>query len=93
MIEVFKTGVTDPTQADRLRGQIHRAFPRYRANFDLEDCDRILRVEHPGGEVRAAAIIHLLYDLGVQATILPDEAPWPIAFENELRDAIIGHIP
>jgi len=73
MIEVFKTGVTDPAQADLLRDQIHRVFPRYRANFDLEDCDHILRVEHRGGAVRAAAVIELLKDWNVYAAVLPDE--------------------
>jgi hypothetical protein len=73
MIEVFKTGVTDLIQANLLRDQIHRTFPRYRANFDLEDCDRILRVEHRGGVVRAEAVIDLLKDWNVYAAVLPDE--------------------
>jgi hypothetical protein len=75
MVEVFKTGVTDPAVADLLREHIHRTFPRYRANFDLEDCDRILRVEHPGGQVRTEAVIGLLSDLGTHAVVLPDEVP------------------
>jgi hypothetical protein len=73
MIEVFKTAVTSPLLADLLSDQIHRVFPGYKANFDLEDCDRILRVEHPRGEVQAAAIIHLLESRGIAASVLPDE--------------------
>ena len=44
MIEVFKTNVKDKTQSQVLIEMIHSAFPTYKVNFDLEDCDKILRV-------------------------------------------------
>jgi hypothetical protein len=75
MIEVFKTDVTDAVFAKLLLNQIHRNFPAYKANFDLEDCDRILRVEHGGGPVRAAAVIDLLKDWGIWAAVLSDDIP------------------
>ena len=75
MVEVFKTGVTDPNLANLLRDRIHKSFPRYQANFDLEDCDRILRVEHNRGPVRADAVIAFLRDLGIHASVLTDEMP------------------
>jgi hypothetical protein len=43
MIEVFKTNVTEKENADSLLEQLHKV--NYKANFDLEDCDRILRIE------------------------------------------------
>ncbi|HLT75553.1 MAG TPA: hypothetical protein VKZ68_10710 [Ohtaekwangia sp.] len=44
MIEVFKTNVQDRAIAADIVEMIHAVGMGYRANFDLEDCDRILRV-------------------------------------------------
>ena len=75
MVEVFKTNVHNRSQAEWLLVQIHKAFPYYRANFDLEDCDRILRVESPTGFVRVSVLLRQLRQLGVHAEVLPDEDP------------------
>lgn len=72
MIEVFKTNVGNRDQADRLTGRIRHVFAGYQVNFDLEDCDRILRVKNPAGPVIAAGLIDLLKDMGFDAEILPD---------------------
>ncbi len=44
MIEVFKTNVQEDEQAERLIKALSDYFPNSRITFDLEDCDRILRV-------------------------------------------------
>ena len=44
MIEVFKTNVNS-TSAQTLLAELQIHFPSCKINFDLEDCDRILRVE------------------------------------------------
>ncbi len=44
MIEVFKTNINCADKAKQLVEQIHQNFGFYRANFDLNDCDRILRI-------------------------------------------------
>jgi len=72
MIEVFKTNVTHPDQANRLIGRIHHAYRQYVANFDLEDCDRILRVRSINGRIEPSSLIDLLNSLGVKAEVLPD---------------------
>jgi ketopantoate reductase len=72
MIEVFKTNVTNPDQASRLIDQIHHACREYKANFDLEDCDRILRVKSSTGQIRASFLIDLLENAGFRAEVLPD---------------------
>jgi hypothetical protein len=77
MIEVFKTDVVCPTHATVLVGIIHDTFPHYRANFDLQDCDRILLVASAGGPVQTDAVILLLQAYGYDAEILPDEVPPP----------------
>ncbi len=72
MVEVFKTNVKDKGQAEMLLSLIHRNFGQYRANFDLEDCDRILRVKSREGKVHPLFLIELLKDIGYQAEVLPD---------------------
>ncbi|MGX5820091.1 hypothetical protein ACWKWU_17975 [Chitinophaga lutea] len=75
MVEIFKTNVCSPRNAEWLTDLIHRRFEKYRANFDLEDCDRILRVISPTGAIDAHAVIALMAEQGYQAAVLPDEQP------------------
>ena len=72
-VEVFKTSVTDRKQASILLSAIHGAFANYKANFDLEDCDHILRVESNNQIIEVNTIISLLDDFGVYSEVLPDE--------------------
>ena len=78
MVEVFKTNVTDPKHAEMLSEQIRISFGEYEANFDLEDCDRILRVKSSNGIVQPEPIIELLNVFGFHAQILPDDYPLSI---------------
>lgn len=73
MVEVFKTNVGDRTSANILLDRIHKTFIAYEANFDLEDCDRILRVHCETGDVPASPLIALLQEYGFIAEVLPDE--------------------
>ncbi|MET7000453.1 hypothetical protein [Chitinophaga defluvii] len=75
MVEVFKTDVRDQQQANKLIDLIHNAFPEYKANFDLEDCDRILRVKSSTQLILAAPLIQLLHKAGYHAEVLPDDEP------------------
>ena len=45
MIEVFKTNVSEPSEAKTLVTLLLRHFPGSRINFDLHDRDKILRIE------------------------------------------------
>lgn len=73
MVEVFKTNVEDSSHADLLVEQIHKTYTHYRANFDLEDCDKILRVESKISEIEPSPLINLLNEFGYDAEILQDE--------------------
>lgn len=77
MIEVFSTNIRDRAEADRLLEQIHQAFQGHTANFDLDDCDRILRIQYSEGKLDTEGLIRFLQSLGCVATVLPDEAPAP----------------
>lgn len=44
MLEIFKTNVSDQAQASFILELLQQHIPHCRANFDLHDCDKILRV-------------------------------------------------
>lgn len=69
MVEVFKTNVTSNHQAKQLVSLLEDSFVGYRVNFDLDDCDRILRVEG-SLNVEPQPVITLLSQLGVRAEVL-----------------------
>lgn len=75
MIEIFKTNIEDPGQALEVLSHIKEKYVSYVANFDLEDCDRILRVESIHGDVDGRALIKLVNDLGFHAEVLSDDIP------------------
>jgi hypothetical protein len=82
MVEVFKTDVKDPDHAKMLVDRIHAIFAGYTANFDLEDCDRILRVVSSDGFIQTSRVMNLLDNYGCHAEILPDDIPEVFSFEN-----------
>ncbi|MEO8532496.1 MAG: hypothetical protein ABI441_02040 [Flavobacterium sp.] len=47
IVEVFKTNVQRESEKNYVTAIIQSQFPDYKINFDLEDCDKILRVEGP----------------------------------------------
>lgn len=71
-VEVFKTDVADPERAKWLVDQIERNFTNCKVNFDLEDCDRILRVMFEG-KIQSDLLIDLLKNIGCLAEVLPDK--------------------
>lgn len=73
MIEVFKTDVNEKEHARMLLDRIHTAFSHCRANFDLEDCDKILRVKGITGEEETWQIVSLVRSFGWHVEILPDD--------------------
>ncbi|MCE7040240.1 hypothetical protein [Dyadobacter sp. CY312] len=75
MIEIFKTNVTDHSIAIKISELICLHFAGYSASFDLEDCDRVLRVQSGSEFVPSQAIIKLLQGMGFCAEILLDEGP------------------
>lgn len=72
MVEVFKTNVKDFEQAEWLLDAIHGSFNNCRANFDLDDCDKILRIESSNGYIESNSIIYFLEEYGCKAQILED---------------------
>jgi hypothetical protein len=68
MVEVFKTNVQRQKQAILLLKVLSQKFPLFRINFDLDDCDKILRVE--GENICHERIIELFTTNGCQCNVL-----------------------
>lgn len=68
MIEVFKTNVEETVEARTIIGILLEHFPGNKINFDLHDCDKILRVE--GRNFCAHAIMKLVIENGFNCAIL-----------------------
>lgn len=67
-IEVFKTNVKCPEDADRLKCILAGKYPGSKVSFDLEDCDKVLRIE--GNNIHADAVIMLLQNEGIYCRAL-----------------------
>lgn len=92
MVEVFKTDVVKQSQARLLTDLICLAFTGYRATFDLEDCDKVLRISCEGVEVCHASVIGLLESFGYEAAVLEDnysEMPYVGKIENPIHSITI----
>ena len=62
MVHIFKTDVQHQQDADRIILALSKTYPGYEFNFDLEDCDNILRMK--GAKIKAITIINNLGVLG-----------------------------
>lgn len=61
-IEVFKTDVREEGQAAQLSVLLAMQFPGSRISFDLEDCDKVLRIE--GMDICPDTVTHVLGSRG-----------------------------
>ena len=68
MVEVFKTNVQKKTQSKMLLCILSKAFPSFKINFDLSDCDKVLRVE--GDNMEALRIMMLVKEYGFNCEVL-----------------------
>lgn len=72
-VEVFQTNVHSPRLAAVIIQTLQTRFACLRATFDLEDCDRVLRVQSPyGGPALWAQVATLVRGFGVQVEALPE---------------------
>ena len=60
IIEVFKTNVVSKRAAKTILKEIGSHQPEYKCNFDLEDCDKVLRIENARGQVNIELIFNIL---------------------------------
>ncbi|MNK17914.1 hypothetical protein D3C87_361110 [compost metagenome] len=70
MIYVFKTSVNTKRAVQQLSPYLNRILQQIAWNFDLEDCDKILRLDTCA--TCSAKVVKLLLDKGFQCSELED---------------------
>ncbi len=72
MVEIFKTNVKNKKLAEKVLKILHANLPGYLFNFDLEDCDRILRAQSRGIIIETARIIRIAKDCRIEISLFED---------------------
>lgn len=67
-IEVFKTTVNTKKMAHEISNKISISTPECSIHFDLDDCDKILRIE--AFAINPQEIIQIVTSFGNQCTVL-----------------------
>ncbi|MFD2904523.1 methyltransferase type 11 [Sphingobacterium anhuiense] len=68
MVQIFKTNVTNKKEAKLLAVILSNENPEYKINFDLDDCDNILRIEN--FEIANHKVIFCLERMGYTCEVL-----------------------
>ena len=68
MVEIFKTNVEKVSESEILLQKLSRHFPKHKINFDLDDWDKILRVQ--GKDISVEKIIQVLNKENYQCKLL-----------------------
>ena len=68
MVEIFKTNVYDVLHAEQVIALLNHHFPTFMINFDLHDCDKILRVK--GEAIPVNEIVDIVSSNGFHCTVL-----------------------
>ena len=68
MVEIFKTNVYDVLHAEQVIALLNHHFPTFMINFDLHDCDKILRVK--GDAIPVNEIVDIVSSNGFHCTVL-----------------------
>jgi hypothetical protein len=68
VVEVFKTNVLENGQSKKVLDLLSKNWPTSKINFDLSDCDKILRVE--GDQIEVEKIVLLVNACGFTCELL-----------------------
>jgi len=68
MVSVFKTDVSNNEDAAIVTVNIASSYPSAKVTFDLDDCDRVLRIE--GRDVSENEILNICSALGFSCETL-----------------------
>lgn len=69
MVKVFKTDIDTPKKARIIIDQLLQLHPTGRITVDLEDCDKVLRVETK--QATNSDIINAVHKKGFECEVLP----------------------
>ena len=68
VIEAFKTDVATASETGNIVDMLRQHFPGSRINFDLHDCDKILRLE--GKDFSTDKVMMLVHQKGYYCEML-----------------------
>lgn len=68
MVEVFKTNIAEAEQAQEIVSALQQYFPDSRVTIDLDDCDKVLRLE--GQVIVTERVINLLQEHNYECCML-----------------------
>lgn len=71
MVEVFKTNIQTTGQAKAVQEILFNTFPDSKINFDLDNCEKILRIED--ATIHSDIVISLVNKSGFMCDILEDK--------------------
>ena len=69
-VEIFKTNVRGKRNALYLVGEMNAVFPGHKISIDLDDRDKVLRVESRKGNVKTTEVIKLLKERNFNCEVL-----------------------
>jgi hypothetical protein len=69
-VEIFKTNVRGKRNALYLVGEMNAVFPGHKISIDLDDRDKVLRVESRKGNVKTTEVIKLLKQRNFHCEVL-----------------------
>lgn len=67
MIFVFKTNVDNLSKVKKIAPKLNQLFPNSKWNFDLEDCDNILRFECKDNIIEKVIFLMKVFDFECEA--------------------------
>lgn len=90
VIEIFKTNIQGPNEAEEVLHALQGILPGARINFVADDIDKIIRVEHPA--IDPAAVLSVVEKLGFSCKLIPDKiCNSPEDMRNFWDTAFTGH--
>lgn len=67
-VEIFKTNVNNKRAALKVAFHLSQALPDYEINFDLEDCDKVLRIK--GKWIDVTEVLKNMQQQGYQCELI-----------------------
>ncbi|ASU34008.1 hypothetical protein [Mucilaginibacter xinganensis] len=72
MVEIFRTNVKNKKLAVKVIKALKLHLPALYFNFDLDDCDRILRVQSNDHPVECFKILQIVKSLSIEISVFED---------------------
>lgn len=69
VVEIFTTNVTNESLSRYVVVQLNNFIPGARVNFDLDDCDKILRIESVTS-INTSAVMSIVEGMGIEINLL-----------------------